>query len=134
MSALEAIVLERIRLPGSRLERSGAINPRCNCHGFVFAGGQSGIHDNDVATILEEHRYEAVARPAHGDVAIYRVEGAVVHSGIVHHFAPARDVLVQSKWGPFGVFFHHPAAHGGELTFYRTPRWGHALAVLKPEN
>lgn len=130
LAALETIVLDRIKTPGSRLERAGAINSGCNCHGFVFTNGQIGIHDKDVVTILEEHRYEPVSRPAHGDLAVYRFEDTITHTGIVQHFAPGHEILVRSKWGPFGVFWHHPAAHGGELTYYHTPRWGHALTVL----
>lgn len=130
LTALEAIVLEQIKTPGSRLERAGAINPNCNCHGFVFTNGQIGVHDQDVVAILDEHRYEAVANPAHGDLAVYRFEDTITHTGIVQRFAPGREILVRSKWGPFGVFWHHPAAHGGELTYYHTPRWGHALTVL----
>jgi hypothetical protein len=130
LAALESIVLERIKMPGSHLERSAALNPGSNCHGWIFTGGQAGIHDHDVPTILREHRYETVSQPSHGDLAIYRVDGVTVHSGIVHHFASSPEVLVRSKWGPFGVFFHRPDAHSGEVTFHRAPRWGHQLTLL----
>ncbi len=130
LSALEGIVLERITQPGYPLERLGPMNTVCNCHGWIFTGGQLGIHDYDVATILSEHCYEAVNKPAEGDLAIYRVNGIIMHSGIVHRPAASHEILIRSKWGPFGVFAHAPAAHGGDLTFYHTPRWGHLLAMM----
>jgi hypothetical protein len=130
LSALETIVLDRIKLPGFVLERCGPLNPAANCHGWVFARGQFGIHDRDVATILEEHRYERVSQPASGDLAIYRVDGVIVHSGIVHVSVPRREIVIRSKWGPFGVFFHQPGAHSGDCTFYRSSRLGNDLTIL----
>jgi hypothetical protein len=130
LNSLEVIVLERVKRPGSLLERMGPMNAGCNCHGWVFTGGQAGIHDYDVATILSEHCYEAVERPSHGDVAVYRTDGTIIHSGIVHQPSLNQPLLIRSKWGPFGVFAHRPEAHGGEVTYHRTPRWGHQLAML----
>jgi hypothetical protein len=111
-----------------KLARTGEPFPGSNCHGWVFTGGRFGIQDAHVATILKENRYSIVSDAQEGDLAIYRVNGRIKHTGIVR--IRSGRTFVESKWGPFGVFLHTPASHTGSCAFYRSSRSGHALALL----
>jgi hypothetical protein len=116
-----------------QLIRLLAANPASNCHGWVFTGGQYGVRDSEVSLILTDHEYLELTQPADGDLAVYRRAGQICHSGLVrlpHKQAPA---LIESKWGPLGVYLHAIDEHpfGGTCCFYRSPRPGHSL-MLQP--
>jgi hypothetical protein len=105
-------------------------NPAANCHGWVFTGGQYGIRDPDVAAILSDNGYVEVAEPREGDLAIYSSD-RITHSGVVRivdkHAAP----LVESKWGPLGVYLHaiDKQPFGGTCRIYRSGRADHLIAL-----
>jgi hypothetical protein len=108
----------------------------CNCHGFVFTGGQFWIEGKSVDMILEDNGYEAVNDPRPGDVIVYRDrDDDVSHTGLVRGLASNGVVLVESKWGKYGRFVHrhdrHPYADG-QIEFYRTGRPGHLLQGTSP--
>jgi len=100
-----------------------------NCHGWVFARGRFGIKDEFIADILADHAYIQVEEPTSGDLAVYFHEGVAVHSGFARR-SDAGSVIVESKWGPFGVFRHPPEAYAfpGTCAFYRSPRATHELS------
>jgi len=106
-------------------------NPAANCHGWVFTGGEFGIRNSDVRSILEDNGYVAVAQPREGDLAVYIRDGQITHSGIARLPDPRAPILVQSKWGPFGLYLHPPnnQPFSGVCTFYRSPREGHAIRL-----
>lgn len=99
-----------------------------NCHGWVFTGGRFGIKDEHVADILADHAYSLVFDPAEGDLAVYFVDGVAEHTGFVRQNDKG-SIVIESKWGPFGVFRHPPEAYAfkGSCAFYRTARPQHAL-------
>ncbi len=108
------------------------LNPRANCHGWVFSAGKYWIQNADVAAILDDNQYHQVRVPHAGDLAVYRRnDGRVAHTGLVK--AVGNDyVLVESKWGCVGVYLHTPADHpyGGRCEYYRSGRMGHLLRGL----
>lgn len=114
-----------------QLIRLLAANPASNCHGWVFVGGRYGVRDPEVSLILADHDYVEVTQPGEGDLAIYRRDEQICHSGLVRLLHKQAPVLVESKWGPLGVYLHAVAAHpfGGECRFYRSARSGHTLAA-----
>jgi hypothetical protein len=79
---------------------------------------------------LREHAYEQVHDVRSGDLAIYTAEGRMVHSGFVRLTVPGHEILVESKWGPFGVFLHAAEAHPGQCSFYRSARRGDSLRIV----
>jgi hypothetical protein len=83
--------------------------------------------------ILTDNEYAEVNRPQEGDVAIYRRDGDICHCGIVRIVDKHAPVLIESKWGPLGVYLHAPAAQpfGGECRYYRTSRQTHTLALRR---
>jgi hypothetical protein len=103
----------------------------CNCHGWVFTGGQFGIRNPDVPTILADNSYTPTEQPQDGDLAIYKSGGDITHSGIVRIADEQGLVLIESKWGPFGVFLHPPDAQpfSGICQFYRSARSGHVVVL-----
>ncbi|MFO0968121.1 MAG: hypothetical protein U0793_21405 [Gemmataceae bacterium] len=110
----------------------------CNCHGWVFSSGQFWVGGEQVDAILEDNRYQAVATPRPGDVAVYRDEQEkVTHTGIVLCINPASHlILVESKWGALGRFIHPHDMHcygANDCTFYRSPRAGHRLRGIPVE-
>jgi hypothetical protein len=127
---LEELFLARVVAPGFEVTRLSELNPSYNCHGWIFAGGQCGVQDEHVATILNDHGYEMVSEPQKGDILVYRYLGRIVHSGVVRGTTDDAKPLVESKWGPFGLFLHLPPAHPGERTYYRTARPSHVLRIV----
>src|SRR6476661_5156581 len=67
----EQIFLKNTKQDAGKLVR--LVEPRieCNCHGWIFAGGQFGIYGLHVPMILEDNGYVLVNDPQEGDVAIY---------------------------------------------------------------
>src|SRR5688572_8375408 len=102
-----------------------------NCHGWVFTGGKYGIRDPDVAGILADNDYAEVTEPREGDLAIYFKGEQISHAGLVRLADKKSPILVESKWGPFGVYLHPVEKHPwpGPCKFYRSPRSGHLLVV-----
>ncbi len=104
----------------------------CNCHGWVFTGGRAGVASSQVDALLADNGYVEVLSPQDGDLIIYRNDlGQVLHTGLVRHAGADGLVLVESKWGPLGVYIHPPVAQpwGPQFTFYRSPRQGHLLRM-----
>jgi hypothetical protein len=129
LALLEQQFLSNVKREGSDLVRLAEPHPVCNCHGWIFTGGQFGIQDPHVPLILRENGYRIVEDASDGDLAIYRIDDIIKHSGIVLRVPPSGRILVESKWGPFGVFRHAPEAHPGMWTFYRSSRNGHLVAM-----
>jgi hypothetical protein len=106
---------------------------RSNCHGWVYCGGQYAVRSRDVDAILTDNGYEAVTKPAVGDVAIYRTAGnEVAHTGLVRLVREDGSVICESKWGPLGVYLHPVACqpYGAYHTYYRSQRGSHLVTVL----
>jgi len=104
----------------------------CNCHGWIFANGKFGIGDADVPAILADNGYQPVDAPCDGDLAVYWTDDHPSHSGIVRISAKSELRLIESKWGPFGVYLHSPTVHPfrGGCCFYRTNRGSHANTIV----
>lgn len=126
---------ERIVLAGGKYEhhviRLADASDECNCHGWVFTAGRCGIRSLDVPAILADNGYVQVDAPREGDLALYTSGDTTTHSGIVRMATSAGQVLVESKWGPFGVYLHPPDLQpfSGRFAFYRSPRDGHLLGL-----
>lgn len=114
--------------------RRGPPTDHSNCHGWVFTGGQFNLSGEQVDAILTENGYEKVDKPQAGDVAVYRADTLLRHTGVVQAVLPDGTVLVESKWGWTGVFLHAAgdSPYGREYEFRRSPRAGHLLAGLPP--
>jgi hypothetical protein len=106
----------------------------CNCHGWVFTGGQFWVKCEDVPMILQDNGYRPVHRPEADDLAVYCDDsGQVMHTGVVRYASSEEVVLVESKWGRADCFLHlHDKLGYGysTCTFYRSPRPGHLLRGL----
>ena len=109
LSAGEAQVLGSVDL-GGRVIRHGPPGDTSNCHGWVFTGGRFLLTDSDVELILKENGYEEVVVPQTGDVVIYRAGGGITHTAVVRYVTEGQPVMVEGKWGLFGVFLHPPTA------------------------
>ena len=111
--------------------RLSDLDPTSNCHGWVFAGGKYGVRDPEVAGILADNAYAEVAEPREGDLAIYFRGDRIAHSGLVRAADKRSTILVESKWGPFGVYLHpvDQQPWPGVCKFFRSPRAGHQLAI-----
>lgn len=105
----------------------------CNCHGWVFTGGQFGVKSEDVDAILVDNGYVVVAEAREDDVVIYRDElGHVRHTGLVRFVGADGLVLVESKWGPMGIYLHQPQdqPYGTLFNYYHSPRPGNELSLV----
>jgi hypothetical protein len=109
-------------------------NPTANCHGWVFTSGQYGIRDPEIAGILSDNAYTETAEPREGDLAIYSIDNHITHSGVVRIVNKQGPVLVESKWGPFGVYLHavEQQPFPGKCKFYRSSRRDHLLVLRSP--
>jgi hypothetical protein len=58
--------------------------------------------------------------------------GQIAHTAVVRYVTEGQPVIVEGKWGPFGVFLHAAdrSIYGTDYTFHRSPRHGHILAGL----
>jgi len=114
--------------------RTGDAYPTCNCHGWVFAGGQHWIHGRDVDLILHDNGYRAVTAPQAGDVAVFRsAQGHVEHTGVVRGTDAEGKVLIESKLGRYGRFIHTAEQHpypDTVITYYHSRRGGNLLRGL----
>src|SRR5262249_35772795 len=115
-----------------RVLRVAKPDPKYDCHGWVFTGGQFWGMSTSVDDILTANVYARVLEPRLGDLVVFRdrPDGTVMHSGIVQSVT-GPDVLVESKWGNLGRYLHAPADQpfGKSWTFYRSPRAGHQLRI-----
>jgi hypothetical protein len=106
--------------------------PAANCHGWILTGGQYGVCDTLLLSILEDNGYVATENVQHGDIVVFSNAGQVKHSGVVRIDASG-SLFVESKWGPFGVYLHgidtHPFAKA--FAFYRSSRNGHLLTIVE---
>jgi hypothetical protein len=105
---------------------------RCNCHGWVYFGGQYAVRSRDVETILSDNRYEVVEQPAVGDLAIYKSGEEITHTALVRVVREDGMVICESKWGPLGVYLHpvDVQPYGTNHKFYRSDRDSHLVTVL----
>jgi hypothetical protein len=115
----------------TQIIRMAEPNSASNCHGWVFTGGKYGIRDPEVPRILIDNAYEEVAAPREGDLAIYIQGEKITHSGIVRIAEQHGPVLVESKWGPFGVYLHgvKQQPFPGQCKYFRSKRSGHLLTL-----
>jgi hypothetical protein len=101
---------------------------RYNCHGLVFAARRTGISDPaEVLKILTDDGYSELRmkeKPLPGDIAIYREEGDIVHSGIVM-WVKADEPWILGKWGDCHEVIHSvmdcPYIKA-VVTYYRLPK------------
>ena len=110
--------------------RRGPADENSNCHGWVFAGGKFAIRGSEVDTILNENEYELVEGVRPGDLSVYRqANDNVAHTAIVRSVFDDGTVLVEGKWGRFGVFLHavDRSVYGTRFGFYRSPRNNHVI-------
>ncbi|MDZ4821116.1 MAG: hypothetical protein SGJ20_19295 [Planctomycetota bacterium] len=127
---LEEVCLANLKRPSSFFVRLEPAMPGCNCHGWTFAEGQHCIHDKDVPQILQDNGYRQVTEPMSGDLAVCYNDNVIIHSGLVRSVRNGEVIRIESKWGPFGVFLHHPQAYPHPWTYYRSERRGHRLEIL----
>lgn len=103
-------------------------DPRYNCHGWTFTGGQYWLRDPaDVEAILSDNGYQRVNRPRINDVVVYRdALGKIIHTGIVRSAPRDGLILIESKWGTLGRYIHKPdvTCYRGTVEYYRTQRTG----------
>lgn len=100
----------------ANLEVTGQPTGRYNCHGFTFGNRRTWIDRPDlpvdIDAILIADRYARVEGDIRvGDLAIYRRNGSIVHSGVVTHVEPLgqeRIPSIRSKWGAAYEMLHHP--------------------------
>jgi hypothetical protein len=118
----------------SQIIRLMEANPASNCHGWIFTGGRYGIRDSEVWSIVADNAYMEVTEPQEGDLAVYMTGNQIRHSGLVRMASKHAPVLVESKWGPFGVYLHavEQQPFAGTCKFFRSPRRDHLL-VLRSE-
>jgi hypothetical protein len=124
------IELERYTLEVIRIQEP---NPASNCHGWVFTGGAFCVAGEQADVILADNGYQPVEQAKGGDLIVYRdSSGLPSHIGVVCFVDADGMVLVESKWGPLGVFLHTPEMqpYGRHFGFWRSPRLGHRLRGL----
>jgi|SRR5262245_34483904 len=119
----------------SQIIRLQEPNSSANCHGWVFTGGAFGIRDPQIPSILSDNGYDEVNDPREGDLAIYSSDHRITHSGLVRMADKHAPVLIESKWGPLGVYLHtiDQQPFPGVCKFFRSSRPDHLL-VMRPAN
>ena len=116
----------------SRVIAVGSAESTSNCHGWVFVEGRYWIPTESVDTILVDNSYVQVDDPGLGDLVVYRdPRGRPLHTGVVKAVGIDDFVLVESKWGQSGVFWHTPfdQAFGDRVEYWRAGRDGHSLRM-----
>ena len=133
-SADELNTTEQITLQSAHVAdyviRRGPADDTSNCHGWVFTGGKFAIRSAEVETILIDNDYEVVPTPRSGDLCVYRTGGDTVsHTAVVRSVLDDGTVLVEGKWGRYGVFLHpvDRSVYGINFAYYRADRTGHVL-------
>ncbi|MEX2176972.1 MAG: hypothetical protein WD872_21600 [Pirellulaceae bacterium] len=131
IEAVERLVLSNPAYRHGVIRRSDP-NLACNCHGWVFTGGQMAVFCEDVDKILQDNGYTRRPQPQVGDLIVYRShDGLATHTGMVRVVDERGAALIESKWGPLGVFYHPIQAqpYGGTPHYYATERTGHLLRI-----
>jgi hypothetical protein len=130
LEAAERQFLKNTRLDGIAKTRVFEPSGISNCHGWIFASGNFAISDAFVPLILEDNGYASVTEPQGGDIVVIHNGSEIIHSGIVRN-RERGAFLMESKWGPLGVYLHGPEAHpfSGNVAFYRSARAGHLLTI-----
>ncbi len=132
LTATEQSTLDSTQL-NQYLIRRGPADDTSNCHGWVFTGGKFAVRGSEVETILNENDYEPVAAARAGDLCVYRsVADTVAHTALVRSVLDDGTILVEGKWGRYGVFLHpvDRSVYGANFGFYRTARSDHVLNSL----
>lgn len=111
-----------------RVLRTGPIDGRYNCHGWVFTRGQGWLNSPEVAQILADNEYRQVEEPKPGDIVVYRNGPVIVHTGLVR-LVDAGSVVVESKFSMCGRFLHAPLdqPYGNSFSYFRTTRHDHLI-------
>jgi hypothetical protein len=130
IALMEEICVANLKRPSSFFVRLEPAMPSCNCHGWTFAQAQHCIHDKHVSQILQDNGYCQVNDPRSGDLAVCYLDDVIIHSGLVRSVRDGEVIRIESKWGPFGVFLHHPQAYPYPWTYYRSERHGHLLNIV----
>src|SRR5262245_54994721 len=95
-ASAEAVLLQR--RTGPRAIRLGVADPRFNCHGWVFTGGQYWVLEQDVESIIEDNGYRLVETPEPNDLVVYRdLTNRPLHTGLARGAVDLGGVLVESK-------------------------------------
>lgn len=130
------VLLDELLVEGEYLShkviRVAGPDAACNCHGWVFTGGRYGVATEDVDAILADNGYQVVYDVHEGDVVVYRDHvGRVRHTGLVRFVGTDGLILVESKWGPLGLYLHAPQdqPYGNVFDYFRSPRSGHELCL-----
>ena len=106
-----------------------------NCHGYTFTNSARWLSDDQVPTILTENGYSVTTTPSVGDIAVYRFEGSIVHTGVITAVSGTTITEVHSKWGRAPRYRHAPADVPpiyGTYTAYTTSRSGGHLLRTSP--
>ena len=109
----------------SKVTKLGPPTNSYDCHGYVFAGGDTWIDDDQVPTILAENGYSVTTTPVVGDILIYRFNGNIKHSAVITEMQGNNITKVNSKWGLWGLYSHAPndvPVNYGTWTAYHTAR------------
>jgi hypothetical protein len=92
------------------VHRNVGPSARYNCHGLIFAARRTQIDNpKQVQRILNEDGYrelEISEPPSCGDIAIYREDGDIVHSGLVVD-VKGHVPWILGKWGECHEVIHH---------------------------
>lgn len=105
-----------------KLIRIGDPDPQTNCHGYVFTRGMYALRSRDVESILADNGFCPMESPEPDDVVVWRnPSGRVIHSGLVRAVTRTGEVVVESKWGPLGLYLHpvDESPYGLDYTYYR---------------
>jgi hypothetical protein len=117
-----------------RVLRVAPASDKCDCFGWVFAGGKFHLTTADVEAILMDNGYVAKPVGLPGDIVIYRDRGRIVHVAIVSFpEITGQQTLVTSKWGWLGAIYVHAVGdsdYGKQYTYFNSARASHLLAGL----
>jgi hypothetical protein len=82
---------------------------------------------------LSDNGYQEVSEPQEDDLAIYTSAGKITHSGVVRMVDKHAPILIESKWGPLGVYLHaiDQQPFPGACKFFRSPR-ANDLLIMRP--
>jgi hypothetical protein len=98
-----------------------------NCHGLTFASRRTWIdRSEDIQKILDDDDYTEIKNKRNvkpGDIAIFRKDGEIYHSGIVVDVSDSlRGPRILSKWAVLHEVIHYPYEgpySDGVVTYYR---------------
>jgi hypothetical protein len=111
----------------SKVTKVGPPTNDYDCHGYTFLGGKEWIDNDQVPAILADNGYQPTTAPVVGDILIYVFNGEYKHSGIITEVRAGTVTKIQSKWGLWGLYSHHPndvPPNYGTWTAYHTDRTG----------